>query len=152
MVQRVVRHQHRPVDGVRPLDLYHPEAVRKHRHRGVELAVELQPGGEIIGAAGLLRAMAAGGRLAIAAVTRPSHVAVQVIDTGGGVPAELQGRLFEPLLGARPGGAGLGLSTARRLARAWGGDVVFAPAPGGACFEVLIPTRPRSPAVAGGGA
>jgi signal transduction histidine kinase len=87
-----------------------------------------------------LRAMPHGGRLAIAALARPQHVAVQVSDTGGGVPAELQGRLFEPLLGARPGGAGLGLSTARRLARAWGGDVVYTPRPDGACFEVRIPT------------
>ncbi|MEZ4365299.1 MAG: PAS domain-containing sensor histidine kinase [Kofleriaceae bacterium] len=86
-----------------------------------------------------LLAMGDGGRLEIAAVTTPSHVAVLVSDTGGGVPAELRPRLFEPLLGARPGGAGLGLSTARRLARAWGGDLLYSPTPAGACFEIRIP-------------
>jgi signal transduction histidine kinase len=53
-------------------------------------------------------------------------VAVSVVDSGPGIPAELQKRLFVPFdrLGAdagREGGAGLGLVLARRLTEAMGG-------------------------------
>jgi len=59
---------------------------------------------------------------------------VDVLDRGPGVPPDLAERIFEPffrLPGAPDGGAGLGLSIARQVARRHGGDVTSAPREGG---------------------
>ena len=61
---------------------------------------------------------------------RLEEIAVEVRDTGIGLSAEAEERLFEPFAQADPsvphqyGGTGLGLSIARRLARLMGGDVI----------------------------
>ena len=69
-------------------------------------------------------------------------VEVDVLDRGPGVPPELSDRVFEPffrLPGAADGGAGLGLSIARQVARRHGGDVTCAPRKGGgARFRVTL--------------
>ena len=44
-------------------------------------------------------------------------------DDGPGVPAAIATRVFEPLVTARPGGTGLGLALARRIAMAHGGSI-----------------------------
>jgi two-component system nitrogen regulation sensor histidine kinase GlnL len=84
------------------------------------------------------------GTLTVSVQGRAEAVAIRIADTGGGVPSDVRSRLFEPILSARPGGSGLGLSTAQRLARAWGGDVSYLPIPGGSVFEVLIPSKEAS--------
>lgn len=70
-------------------------------------------------------------------------VAVIVADQGKGVAIEDQGRIFEKFERvdpAEPGGTGLGLYIARRLARAMGGDIAIDSAPGqGARFIFTLP-------------
>jgi signal transduction histidine kinase len=59
---------------------------------------------------------------------------VQVLDRGPGVPDDLTERIFEPffrLPGAQNGGAGLGLSITRQIARRHGGAVLCLPREGG---------------------
>ena len=65
---------------------------------------------------------------------------IAVLDDGSGVPADDVERVFEPGHTTRDGGSGLGLSLARRMVRAVGGDVVARPGPGGR-FEVRVPGR-----------
>ncbi|WP_129792775.1 sensor histidine kinase KdpD [Sphingosinicella sp. CPCC 101087] len=71
--------------------------------------------------------------------------AVIVADQGKGIAAEDQGRIFgkfERVDPSEPGGSGLGLYIARRLARAMGGDVSVDSAPGrGARFTFTLPLR-----------
>lgn len=73
----------------------------------------------------------------------PGVARVVVADEGPGIPADDQERIFEKferLNHAEPGGAGLGLHIARRLARAMGGDVAVDSAPGrGARFVLTLP-------------
>jgi signal transduction histidine kinase len=73
-----------------------------------------------------------------------TEIAVVVSDDGDGVDAGEAEEIFEPghrgKSGvSRAGGAGLGLSLSRRLARAIGGDVIVRPADAGARFELRIP-------------
>lgn len=71
-----------------------------------------------------------------------SHVRVNVIDTGYGIPVELQDRLFQPFqrAGQESGpieGTGIGLVITKRLAELMGGGVGFRSAPGeGSTFWV----------------
>jgi signal transduction histidine kinase len=71
--------------------------------------------------------------------------AVIVADQGKGIAAEDQKRIFEKFERVdprEPGGSGLGLYIARRLARAMGGDVTVDSAPGqGARFVFTLPCR-----------
>jgi two-component system OmpR family sensor kinase len=67
-------------------------------------------------------------------------VVIAVLDDGSGVPADELEQVFEPGHTTRAGGSGLGLSLARRMVRAVGGDVVARPGPGGR-FEVRVPGR-----------
>jgi two-component system C4-dicarboxylate transport sensor histidine kinase DctB len=66
---------------------------------------------------------------------------LKVSDDGPGIAPELGGRLFEPLVTARPGGTGLGLALARRIVAAHGGNLTVVPSACGATFRVVLPTR-----------
>ena len=76
-----------------------------------------------------------------------SVVEVRVCDRGAGVPHAERERIFEPFYrpaGSREGqgGAGLGLSLVRQIARRHGGEVrCVARDGGGSCFVVTLPSR-----------
>ena len=66
---------------------------------------------------------------------------IRVCDRGPGVPMAEAERIFEPFvrLHRRGDGSGLGLPLVRRIARLHGGDVHYAPNPGGgACFVLDV--------------
>ena len=74
-------------------------------------------------------------------------VELSVSDTGIGMTAEQQAKLFEEFVQAdkttaqRFGGTGLGLAITRKLARMMGGDVTVTSEPGkGSVFTVRLPT------------
>lgn len=82
-------------------------------------------------------------------VTRPlplPHAEVRVLDRGSGVPRGSEEMIFEKFYRAHDSlssgiqGSGLGLTIARQIARAHGGDVVFEPREGGgSCFCLRLP-------------
>jgi PAS domain S-box-containing protein len=87
-------------------------------------------------------------------------MAMTVRDTGPGVPADQLAAIFEPFTQAdqsptrRHGGAGLGLSIARRIARAMGGTLTARSTPGcGSAFTLTValpePDQPRTETEAG---
>ncbi|HEU4722935.1 MAG TPA: ATP-binding protein [Gemmatimonadaceae bacterium] len=85
-----------------------------------------------------------GGTIALRAERRGDAIHITVTDRGPGVPPGEEKRIFEPFY--RPpgqpdtGGAGLGLSIARRMAEAQGGTVCYEPgAGGGSIFTLRLP-------------
>ena len=85
-----------------------------------------------------------GGSIRVSAETEGDFVKFAVTDTGHGIPAEHQGRLFEKFYrvpGSRSkGGAGLGLAIAREIVTAHGGQIEVTSRPGaGATFTFLLP-------------
>jgi two-component system, NtrC family, sensor histidine kinase KinB len=88
-----------------------------------------------------------GGRVRLGAEAREGGVRFEVADEGPGVPLEQRARIFEKFVrlpGAPPGGAGIGLSIARDLVRAQGGQIgVEGGPPGGAVFWFTLPSPPH---------
>lgn len=86
-----------------------------------------------------------GGQVWIRLEREGDLAAVIVADQGRGIAADDQARIFEKFERVdpdEPGGTGLGLYIARRLARAMGGDVSVDSAPGqGARFTFTLPAR-----------
>lgn len=82
-----------------------------------------------------------GVRVAIEVAADGPRARISVIDDGPGVPAGLASSLFEPFATARPGGTGLGLAVARRIAERHGGSLVLESTPGtrGARFSIYLP-------------
>jgi signal transduction histidine kinase len=77
------------------------------------------------------------------------HAEVRVLDRGLGVPRGSEGKIFEKFYRAHDSlssgvqGSGLGLTIARQIARAHGGDVVYEPREGGgSCFILRLPLKP----------
>jgi signal transduction histidine kinase len=75
-----------------------------------------------------------------------AHVEVSVIDRGLGVPAGCEEKIFEQFYRAHDSlssgiqGSGLGLTLARQIARAHGGDVICRRREeGGSCFALRLP-------------
>ena len=63
-----------------------------------------------------------------------------VIDQGPGFPPEHLEKLFDPFFTLRAGGTGLGLTIARDIVRAHGGEITLEDSPlGGLRARVLLP-------------
>jgi len=97
-----------------------------------------------------LQAMPQGGRLRIQTSLRASEeggktkraVEIRVQDTGEGVPAEIQGKIFEPFFSTKEEGIGLGLSVAQRIVEEHGGTIRVASAEGGGTvFSITLPLK-----------
>ena len=74
------------------------------------------------------------------------HAEIKVLDRGSGVPRGSGEKIFEKFYRAHDSlasgiqGSGLGLTIARQIARAHGGDVVYEPREGGgSCFILRLP-------------
>ena len=85
----------------------------------------------------------ANGEIRVDARREPGAVEIDIEDNGPGIPVAVRSRLFQPFTGSgRPGGSGLGLTIARDLARAHGGDVVLvSTGDKGTLFRVTIADR-----------
>ncbi|MFC4019959.1 ATP-binding protein [Micromonospora sp. GCM10011542] len=69
-------------------------------------------------------------------------LAVEVADTGPGIPPEVRPRIFEPFFTTKPVGAGTGLGldiSYRIVAHKHHGDIRVRTAPGDTTFQVLLP-------------
>lgn len=85
-----------------------------------------------------------GGRVCVRVIAVPTGVRVEVVDTGPGIAADIQGRLFEAFAThGKQNGTGLGLSICRKIIEDHGGTITAANVPGsGACFTFTLPFRP----------
>jgi len=64
---------------------------------------------------------------------------VTVSDAGPGVDAKVKDTLFDPFVTTKPRGLGLGLSLARKLLGAVGGEVSCESSPKGSVFKIALP-------------
>jgi signal transduction histidine kinase len=86
----------------------------------------------------------AGGRVSTTLTIDSNQLALQVADSGVGIPAEERERIFQPFYRGGHGrrivqGMGLGLSIARDIATAHGGGIELSDTEAGSCFILRIP-------------
>ena len=73
------------------------------------------------------------------------RAAIEITDTGTGIPIEIHERIFQPFFTTRAvgKGTGLGLAISRAIVSAMGGEISFRPASHrGTTFRVELPTTP----------
>ena len=131
------------------LELTHP-ALKTHSN--IMVVRETQDCGNVFATADELRraftnlvlnaldAMPKGGTLTVGCAREEGRVMVKVRDTGTGIPAELQKKIFKPYFTTKTKGTGLGLAGARRAIQAQGGEIRFESSPSvGTIFFVSLP-------------
>jgi signal transduction histidine kinase len=92
-------------------------------------------------------AMGGQGELVVRSARDDDELVVQIIDSGPGIPSELQARIFDPFVTTKPvgKGAGLGLNISRNIVvNKHGGTIAVTSRPGRTCFVVRLPLRPTS--------
>ncbi len=83
-----------------------------------------------------------GGEVELSLAFNEDHVAIRVIDSGPGIPADVHERVFDRffrLSNDASGGCGLGLSIVRKVAEAHGGSARVVDCMRGTAVEILIP-------------
>lgn len=69
-------------------------------------------------------------------------VAVSIRDTGSGIAAELQEKIFQPFFTTKGKGTGLGLAVSKRIVEEHGGTIEVANhIPGGVTFTITLPVK-----------
>lgn len=141
------------------------EAIALVRHESDAKGITIEwdgPGARVVGRAGDLvrlirnllenavRHTPAGGVVRVRSRPGPNRVELSVRDEGPGVPPAEREQIFEAFFrgtrerGANDGGTGLGLTIAREIAHAYGGQVVVAADDGpGAVFSVTLQRAPQ---------
>jgi signal transduction histidine kinase len=85
-------------------------------------------------------AMPQGGTLTLRGWSTPTHVQLQVRDTGSGMANAQQPKIFDPLYTTKPGGTGLGLYIVQEILAAHGGQVTVESEEGqGTTFILTLP-------------
>jgi two-component system nitrogen regulation sensor histidine kinase NtrY len=70
------------------------------------------------------------------------QIGITIADNGGGVTPESIDKIFVPFFSTKPGGSGIGLSLARQIALAHGGEIdVEHRHSGGSIFTLILPVR-----------
>jgi signal transduction histidine kinase len=94
-------------------------------------------------ASNALDAMDSGGIFTFASRLADGRLELVFSDTGRGIPAELQERIFEPFFThGKPRGIGLGMSITRKIVEEHGGEIRVASRPGaGTTFTVRLPAE-----------
>lgn len=69
----------------------------------------------------------AAAQVALGIVADANGLTIDVSDSGGGIPEPDRARIFRPFHTTKPDGSGIGLSLARRIARAHRGDLTLLP-------------------------
>jgi len=86
------------------------------------------------------QAMTAGGELLVRVRRMGNQVELSITDTGTGMAPEKLQHCFDEYWSDKPGGTGLGLSTARRIIEEHGGTISALSEPGrGSSFSILLP-------------
>jgi signal transduction histidine kinase len=89
-----------------------------------------------------VEAMPQGGRLTVTTRAQDGAVAIDVADTGSGIPRENLDRIMKPFFSTKPHGTGLGLPLVARVVHTHGGKVsVHSEAGRGTTFRVELPLR-----------
>ena len=68
-------------------------------------------------------------------------IMVQIIDNGPGIPEDMHGKIFYPLVSSRADGHGLGLTLAQDFVSQHHGSIEFDSEPGRTCFTVMLPLK-----------
>ncbi len=86
-------------------------------------------------------AMPGGGEFRVAVDRAGASVSIEVSDSGPGIPAGKEERIFEPFYSeGKENAAGLGLAIAKRIVEAHGGTIRASAGPsGGALFTITLP-------------
>jgi len=93
-----------------------------------------------------MHAMTRGGVLTLCTEARDEGVCLIVSDTGGGIPADLLNRIFEPFYTTKKKGSGLGLMIVQRIVREHGGRIQLESNVGqGTTFRIWLPLTERAP-------
>ena len=79
------------------------------------------------------------GRVELTVERRPQNLAIRVEDSGPGLSAEQQERVFEAFYTTKQGGTGLGLAVTRTLLEKMGGTIQAASGDRGAIFTLSVP-------------
>jgi two-component system, NtrC family, sensor histidine kinase HydH len=86
------------------------------------------------------QALAGGGSITVQAGAETGHVCLSLIDTGQGMPPDVQARIFEPFFSTKSGGSGLGLATTRKIVEAHHGTIEVQSEVGkGTKFTIRLP-------------
>jgi two-component system cell cycle sensor histidine kinase/response regulator CckA len=88
------------------------------------------------------------GRVSIRLGASEQFAAIDVIDTGSGMPAEVVARVFEPYFTTKElgKGTGLGLATVHGIVQHVGGEIRVTSEPGrGTTFRILLPRTDLAP-------
>ncbi len=90
-----------------------------------------------------LDAMGAEGRVEVRlSPAENGAIRLTIADTGPGIPADIQARLFQPFATTKPHGTGLGLFLTGRILHEHGGAIrADNRAEGGACFTITLPVH-----------
>lgn len=90
--------------------------------------------------ANALDAMPGGGELHIVGEDRGSHVALHIADTGVGIPAENQERIWQLFFTTKAKGTGLGLYSSQRAIERMKGSIHYSSTPNqGTTFTIVLP-------------
>jgi signal transduction histidine kinase len=122
------------------LDISQPAWVVADTHQLKQVLINLiQNSAESIGKNGVITLGLKIGTATFAGKVRPATI-LAVVDTGQGIPKEVQRRLFDPFFTTKQGGTGLGLAIAARIIENHGGLLRYRTEVNrGTTFEIVLP-------------
>lgn len=116
--------------------------IKADQHQIKQVLINLiQNAADSIGTGGSVTLRARKGMARLAQGHAPA-VIIEVVDTGKGIPPEVEERLFDPFFSSKEGGTGLGLPIAGRIAEKHGGYIQYQTQRNrGTTFSIVLPRQ-----------